>query len=102
MLFNSYAFLLVFLPAVLAGVFLLRGFDRRWIELLLIFASLLFYAWWDYRYLPLLLGSVTINYLGALFIERIALAARARPHHRLQSRPARLLQISRLLLAHRR
>ncbi len=70
MLFNSYEFLLVFLPALLAGVFLLRGFGRRWLELLLVLASLSFYAWWDVRYLPLLLGSVAVNYLGALFIER--------------------------------
>jgi alginate O-acetyltransferase complex protein AlgI len=79
MLFNSYDFILVFLPAVLVAVYLLRGFGRRWLELLLIAASLLFYAWWDVRYLPLLIGSVFINYLGALFIERsrskLALAA---------------------------
>jgi alginate O-acetyltransferase complex protein AlgI len=70
MLFNSYDFILVFLPAVLAFVYLLRGFGRRWLEVLLILASLLFYAWWDVRYLPLLIGSVIVNYLGALFIER--------------------------------
>jgi alginate O-acetyltransferase complex protein AlgI len=79
MLFNSYPFILVFLPVVLAGVYLLRGFGRRWLEILLVFASLFFYAWWDVRYLPLLLGSVVVNYLGALFIERtrsrLALAA---------------------------
>jgi alginate O-acetyltransferase complex protein AlgI len=79
MLFNSYPFILVFLPAVLAGIYLLRGFGRRWLEILLVLASLFFYAWWDVRYLPLLLGSVVVNYLGALFIERtksrLALAA---------------------------
>jgi alginate O-acetyltransferase complex protein AlgI len=79
MLFNSYDFILVFLPALLAFCYLLRGFGRRWLELLLILASLLFYAWWDVRYLPLLLGSVVVNYLGAMFIERtrsrLALAA---------------------------
>jgi alginate O-acetyltransferase complex protein AlgI len=70
MLFNSYDFILVFVPVVLVGVYLLRGFHRRWLELLLILASIVFYAWWDVRLLPLLLGSVIINYLGALFIER--------------------------------
>jgi alginate O-acetyltransferase complex protein AlgI len=69
-LFNSYAFILVFLPALLAGVYLLRGMGRRWIELLLLLASFLFYAWWDVRYLPLLLGSVAVNYAGALLIEK--------------------------------
>jgi D-alanyl-lipoteichoic acid acyltransferase DltB (MBOAT superfamily) len=79
MLFNSYAFILMFLPAVLAGAFLLQHANRLWLELLLILASLFFYAWWDVRYVPLLLGSVAVNYLGALFIERthsrLALAA---------------------------
>lgn len=70
MLFNSYEFILLFLPALLAGIYLLRGFGRRWLEVLLILASLFFYGWWDPRYLPLLLGSVLVNYLGALFIER--------------------------------
>ena len=79
MLFNSYEFILVFLPAVLAGAYLLRGSGKRWLELWLLLASFVFYAWWDVKYLPLLLGSVAVNYLGALFIEwtrsRMALAA---------------------------
>ena len=70
MLFNSYPFIIVFLPAVLGGVYLLRSMGRRWIELLLLIASLLFYAWWDVRYLPLLLGSVAVNYGAALLIEK--------------------------------
>jgi alginate O-acetyltransferase complex protein AlgI len=70
MLFNSYDFILAFLPAVAAAVYLLRGFGRRWLELLLIFASLLFYAWWDLRFVPLLVGSVLVNYVAALFIEK--------------------------------
>jgi alginate O-acetyltransferase complex protein AlgI len=70
MLFNSYPFILVLLPAVLAGVYLSRGMGRRWIELLLLIASLFFYAWWDARYLPLLLGSVAVNYAAALLIEK--------------------------------
>ena len=70
MLFNSYDFILVFLPALLAGVFFLHSFGRRWLEVWLILGSLLFYAWWDVRFLPLLLGSVVVNYLAALLIER--------------------------------
>jgi D-alanyl-lipoteichoic acid acyltransferase DltB (MBOAT superfamily) len=79
MLFNSYDFILVFLPAVLAFVYLLRGFGRRWLEVWLLLASLVFYAWWDVRFLPLLIVSVILNYLGALMVERtrsrLALAA---------------------------
>ena len=54
----------------LPEVYQLRGMGQRWIELLLLVASLFFYAWWDVRYLPLLIGSVAINYAGALLIER--------------------------------
>ena len=53
MLFNSYVFLFGFLPAVLLGWWGLA----RWKQLRLAFltgASWFFYAWWDWRYLPLL------------------------------------------------
>ena len=79
MLFNSYVFILVFLPLVVICVYFLRFAGRRWLEVFLILASLIFYAGWDARYLPLLLCSVVINYVGALLIERkrsrLALAA---------------------------
>ena len=70
MLFNSYEFLLVFCPAVLTAVYLLRRFGSHWIELVLLLAWLLFYAWWDVRFVPLLLLSVAFNYAGALLVER--------------------------------
>ena len=63
MLFNSYTFLLVFLPVVLAGCFWLahrRGPHAA--ALWLVFASLFFYGWWDPRYVPLLAASVAFNY----------------------------------------
>jgi len=61
MLFNSYAFILVFLPATVAGYLLLAG---RWpwaTVYWLVGASLVFYAGWDPRYLPLLVGSATLT-----------------------------------------
>ncbi|MDB5945278.1 MAG: hypothetical protein JWQ33_304 [Ramlibacter sp.] len=66
MLFNSSAFLAGFLPAVLLGFFLLAGTGRqRWAAAWLTIASLVFYGWWNPRYVPLLLGSMTFNYLLA-------------------------------------
>ena len=65
MLFNSYVFLLAFLPVTMAGFFV---FGRR-SQLLgaawLAAASLLFYGWWDVRYLPLLLASASFNFACA-------------------------------------
>jgi alginate O-acetyltransferase complex protein AlgI len=67
MLFNSYAFLFAFLPAVLAGWWGLS----RWKPLRLAFltgASWFFYAWWDWRYLPVLIGATSVDYLAGLWI----------------------------------
>lgn len=62
MLFNSFPFLLLFLPVTVSVFFWLgrrsRPAPAAWLGL----ASLFFYAWWDYRYLPLLLGSIVFNY----------------------------------------
>jgi alginate O-acetyltransferase complex protein AlgI len=61
MLFNSYHFLFIFLPIVLSGFYLLHTKSRRlalaWITL----SSLVFYGYWDYRYLALVLASIGIN-----------------------------------------
>jgi alginate O-acetyltransferase complex protein AlgI len=61
MLFNSYHFLFVFLPIVLLGFYLLHWKSRRlalaWITL----SSLVFYGYWDYRYVALIIPSICIN-----------------------------------------
>ncbi len=71
MLFNSLVFIFAFLPLVLVGYFLLLHWRltvaaRSW----LLFASLVFYSWWDVRYLPLILGSILFNYtIGGVLVE---------------------------------
>ncbi len=64
MLFHSQEFLLAFLPVVLALYYWAAGVPavRRW---LLIAASVFFYGWWDPRLVPLLLGSVMVNWAFA-------------------------------------
>ena len=71
MLFNSDIFLFVFLPAVLAGFYLLGYFKRSAAALLwLVIASLIFYGWWNPAYLGLLGLSIVVNYLaGSLLIK---------------------------------
>jgi D-alanyl-lipoteichoic acid acyltransferase DltB (MBOAT superfamily) len=76
MLFNSYPFLLLFLPITLAGYFLLARMGRTWAAAWLAAASLFFYAWWDYRYVALLLASIIANYFAGK-----ELAHRARSRH---------------------
>ncbi|MCC7705153.1 MBOAT family protein [Janthinobacterium sp. GW460P] len=89
MLFNSFAFLFGYLPIVLAGYFLLDRWNRAsgglalgWRPLApaawLALASLFFYAWWDVRYLPLLLASICVNYGAGRLLGASAGAARKR------------------------
>ncbi len=66
MLFNSYLFLIGFLPPVLLGWWFLPGKTVRLIFLTL--ASWAFYAWWDWRFLPLMLASTTVDYIAGNLI----------------------------------
>ena len=68
MLFSSSVFLFIFLPAVLLGHFLLRGQRAR--NLLLLAASLVFYAWGEPVYVFLMLFSICANYLLGRGIDR--------------------------------
>lgn len=73
MLFNSYLFLLAFLPLVLAGFYGLGHLAGRTGALLwLIVASLVFYASWEAAYLWLLLASLLFNYFAAALIRKLS------------------------------
>ncbi len=64
MIFSSYPFLLVFLPVVY-GLFLLLRWRQmeRAAPVVLLLASLYFYAAWNWGYLGLLIGSILFNYV---------------------------------------
>lgn len=63
MLFSSQIFLLVFLPAVVFAYHAAPA--RRDVRLvLLLVASFVFYGWWDPRFLPLLGGTIAVNWLA--------------------------------------
>ncbi len=64
MLFNSQIFILCFLPLVLGGYYALAG-SRPLRQAFVILASLVFYGWWDVRYVPLLAGLTLANWLVA-------------------------------------
>lgn len=72
LLFNSYEFIFLFLPAALAGFFLLGRFARqKQATLWLVAASFFFYGWWDIRYVPLLFASICFNYQMGKKIEAV-------------------------------
>jgi alginate O-acetyltransferase complex protein AlgI len=63
MLFNSYIFILLFLPATVIAFYWLKKYGNYTLSiLLLVFASFAFYSWWNPAYLLLILGSIMCNY----------------------------------------
>jgi len=80
MLFNSYSFLLAFLPVVLAGAWALRRSSGiTAVQVWLAMASLAFYGLASPAHLPLLLGSVLFNHFVG---ERILAAIDPSRRHR--------------------
>jgi len=70
-LFNSYAFIFVYLPIVLSGFLFLRAFQKNFLAQGFLFASsLAFYAYWDARFLLLLLVSIGFNFCIGLVLFR--------------------------------
>ena len=71
MVFSSYVFILLFLPITLGGYYLLsrckNGIFQR---LFLIAASLFFYAYFNVRYLGLIVASIAVNYAVAGQIQK--------------------------------
>ena len=78
MLFNSFGFLFLYLPLVLLGYFCLGRIRAEWGIAWLAVASLCFYGDWNVRYVPLLVGSITVNYASARLISSAAEPARKR------------------------
>jgi len=71
LLFNSLEFLFIFLSIVLVAYYTVRrhlGHDAALSVLTL--ASIIFYGYWNISFIPLLLGSVLINYLLAHTIRQ--------------------------------
>ncbi len=89
MLFNSYEFLLAFLPIVVAGYFLLSSLGPRlrggdnWGNLWLVAASVFFYAWWRVEFVWLLAVSIAVNFT----------VGRAIVHRAVQNRPTKALLV---------
>lgn len=66
MVFSSLIFLYLFLPIVLIGYFFVPNYLRNTV---LLFASLLFYAWGEPKYIVLMLISIVLNYFMGIAID---------------------------------
>lgn len=70
MLFNSYIYILIFLPVAFSGYFILNRFGKeRAANIWLVSASLCFYSYWNPSYLPLILLSIIVNYCAGLILK---------------------------------
>lgn len=67
MIFSSLTFLFVFLPVTVSLYFIVGKSFRNTILLL---ASLFFYAWGEGLYVFLMLGSISVNYIIGLLLDR--------------------------------
>ena len=71
MLFNSFIFILVFLPVVVAGYFLLNKVNHKAAEVYLLIASLIFYAYNSIAYLLIIVASILVNYCIAYLMRKL-------------------------------
>ena len=71
MLFNSYIFILVFLPVVISIYFALNACKQYKAGIIfLLLASMIFYGYNHWSYLLLLSGSIVFNYLITLLFRK--------------------------------
>ena len=71
MVFNSFSFLFAYLPVVLIAFWVSKRYlETKWVDLCLIVASLIFYGWNYPKCLPVLLGSLIVNYIWGCFLYR--------------------------------
>lgn len=76
MLFNSYQFIIFFLPVTLAVFFGIARYSRQLATAWLALASLWFYASWNYPDLYVLLLSIVFNYVAAYWLTKLTSKAK--------------------------
>ena len=69
MIFNSIDFLIFFLIFFFL-YWLVFSRNLKYQNLLILLGSYIFYAWWDWRFLSLLIGSSLLNFLLGIYIQK--------------------------------
>ena len=70
MLFNSYEFILIYLPVTFICWYkVAQVFGNSFAKNFLVFMSLVFYSYWDINNLPILLLSIVVNYIFGHFLD---------------------------------
>ena len=70
MLFNSFVFILAFLPAFLVVYYAAARYSYQAALGVIVVASLIFYGWWNWTYAPLLGFSILVNFALGTAIDR--------------------------------
>jgi alginate O-acetyltransferase complex protein AlgI len=78
MLFNSVEFIFGFLPVTVLVFFGLARWSHPAAAAWLTFASLFFYGWWNWTYVPLLVASIVVNYACGVRLARFVRLGRTR------------------------
>ena len=78
MLFSSLTFLLMFLPPVMILYHMCRSIRQK--NIVLLCASLLFYAWGEPKYIVLMIFSTVFDYFNGLAIERFQSKGKSGKH----------------------
>lgn len=71
MLFTAIEYIFLFLPLVFQVYFLVSKSRFRWMSnLWLAIASVVFYGWWNYKFIPILFASIVFNYfIGSILTK---------------------------------
>jgi alginate O-acetyltransferase complex protein AlgI len=72
MLFNSYEFILAFLPATLVLFFTIARRGKRAARWFLLAASFGFYAWWSFEYGLLIVATIIVNFVFGHAIQELS------------------------------
>ena len=70
MLFSSTEFLVIFLPIVLFGYYVLFKKSRSLQNVFLLVASLIFYAWGEPRFVFIMMASIVFNWLMGFLVDK--------------------------------
>ena len=70
MLFNSYVFIFIYFPVVFFVFFSISRKSKNLGAIWLVLASLFFYAWWNPKFILLLLLSIIFNYISGSLIAK--------------------------------
>ena len=81
MIFASYEFILIFFPVLLLALIVAKNLAASSKIFLILCASLIFYGWYDWRYLFLIFISATFNFYIAQAIENTRFSGSSFKHY---------------------